>query len=70
MTNSQLITVEGHLNFRLSQISDDHHFVNSMRDAIFDDVVADIESSADYDFNISDIDIAIARTLMRKCGAE
>jgi len=69
MTNSQLMTVEGHLDFRLSQISDDHHFVNSMREAIFDDVVADIERSADYDFNLSDIDIAIARVLMKRCGA-
>lgn len=34
--------------------------------SLFDDVVADVEETADEDFNSSDIDIALARVLYKR----
>ena len=41
-----------------------------MTDAILDDVIYDIECSADIDFNLDDVQIAIARVLMKKFGID
>lgn len=58
------------LGIILQDISSDGHFVSCMREAIFNDVCADIEASVDYDFNSDDVRIAVARVLMRKFGID
>ena len=37
-------------------------------DNIIDDVITDIEESADADFNYSDISLAVQRTILQKMG--
>ena len=70
MTKEQRYWTESKVRFFMNLISSDHHFVNSMTDAILDDVIDDIECSADIDFNLDDVQIAIARVLMKKFGID
>lgn len=70
MTKEQRNWTKKEVRTILGFVSGDHHFVNSMTDAILDDVIEDIECSADIDFNLDDVRIAVARVLMKKFGVD
>ena len=70
MTKEQRDWTEKEVRTIIGFVSGDHYFVNSMTYAILDDVIEDIECSADINFNLDDVRIAIARVLMRKFGVD
>jgi hypothetical protein len=52
----------------LPAIFTDSTYSNMVADNIIDDVITDIEESADVDFNYSDISLAVQRTILQKMG--
>ena len=52
----------------LPAIFTDSTYSNMVADNIIDDVITDIEESADADFNYSDISLAVQRTILQKMG--
>lgn len=54
----------------LSQIFTDNWYMESVYGTIIDDVIRDIDDTADVDFNDSDISLAVQRTLMKALGIE
>ena len=44
--------------------------LNNVTDTILDEVITDIEETADEDFNGSDVRIAIVRVLKKKIGID
>lgn len=54
----------------LAQIFTDNWYMESVYGTIIDDVIRDIDDTADADFNDSDISLAVQRTLMKALGIE
>ena len=52
----------------LPVIFTDSTYSNMVADNIIEDVITDIEESADVDFNYSDISLAVQRTILQKMG--
>ena len=52
----------------LPAIFTDSTYSNMVADNIIEDVITDIEESADIDFNYSDISLAVQRTILQKMG--
>lgn len=52
----------------LSQLFTDTEYMELVYGIIIDDVIRDIEESADADFNYSDISLAVQRTILQKMG--
>lgn len=52
----------------LPAIFTDSTYSNMVADNIIEDVITDIEESADADFNYSDISLAVQRTILQKMG--
>lgn len=52
----------------LPAIFTDSTYSNMVADNIIEDVITDIEESADVDFNYSDISLAVQRTILQKMG--
>ena len=52
----------------LPAIFTDSTYCDMVADNIIDDVITDIEESADADFNYSDISLAVQRTILQKMG--
>ena len=50
----------------LPAIFTDSTYSNMVADNIIEDVITDIEESADADFNYSDISLAVQRTILQK----
>lgn len=48
----------------------DEREANEMADVILDDVIVDIEESADIEFNYSDIHLGMVRVVRKKFGME
>lgn len=63
--NELTIVVE---NMLRKSISDD--YVGSITTTIIDDVIDDIETSADDNYNTDDVKLAIGRVLMNRLGIE
>ena len=66
MTEEEKKDVYNWVNISLSSIFPDAIERDMIMVSIFNDVVADIETTADEDFNSSDIDIALARVLYKR----
>lgn len=54
-----MITLSGWMPYRDS---------GKLFDAIKEDLISDIEETADTEFNLDDIHIAMRRVIMEKCG--
>ena len=52
----------------LPAIFTDSTYSNMVADNIIEDVITDIEESADADFNYSDISLAVQRAILQKMG--
>lgn len=52
----------------LSEIFTDHTYAEMVFEEIIDEVVEDVETSADVNFNDSDISLAVQRTILQKMG--
>ena len=50
----------------LSEIFTDYTYAEMMFEEIIDEVVEDVETSADVNFNYSDISLAVQRSILRK----
>lgn len=50
----------------LSEIFTDNTYAEMMYGEIIDEVVEDVETSADVSFNYSDISLAVQRSILRK----
>lgn len=55
-------------NMLRKSISDD--YVGSITTMIIDDIIDDIETSADDNYNTDDVKLAIGRVLMNRLGIE
>ena len=70
MTELQIDAVRDEVSIMLANIIRDHHDRHEVVDLILDDVVADIEETADWsdycedEYNLGDIQIALARVLI------
>ena len=70
MTELQLDAVRDEVSIFLGNIIPDYHDRHEVLDLIIDDVVADIEETADWsdyeddEYNLGDIQIALARVLI------
>jgi hypothetical protein len=70
MTELQLDAVRDEVSIFLGGIIPDYHDRHEVLDLIIDDVVADIEETADWsdyeddEYNLGDIQIALARVLI------
>lgn len=70
MTELQLDAVRDEVSIFLGNIIRDHHDRHEVVDLILDDVVADIDETADWsdyeddEYNLGDIQIALARVLI------
>ena len=52
----------------LAEIFTDNSYAEMVYENIIDDVCEDVETSADVDFNYSDISLAVQRTILQKMG--
>lgn len=70
MTELQIDAVRDEVSIFLGNIIPDYHDRHEVLDLIIDDVVADIEETADWsdyeddEYNLGDIQIALARVLI------
>lgn len=70
MTDLQIDAVRDEVSIFLGNIIPDYHDRHEVLDLIIDDVVADIEETADWsdyeddEYNLGDIQIALARVLI------
>lgn len=70
MTELQIDAVRDEVSIMLGGIIPDHHDRHEVVDLILDDVVADIDETADWsdyeddEYNLGDIQIALARVLI------
>lgn len=70
MTELQIDAVRDEVSIMLANIIRDHHDRHEVVDLILDDVVADIDETADWsdyeddEYNLGDIQIALARVLI------
>ena len=69
MTELQIDAVRDEVSIMLANIIRDHHDRHEVVDLILDDVVADIDETADWsdyeddEYNLGDIQIALARAI-------
>ena len=70
MDNGARASVASIVRRILSQIFTDNWYMELVYGIIIDDVIRDIDDTADVDFNDSDISIAVQRTLMKALGKE
>ena len=68
MTTEEKNYVSQKVKELLPAIFTDSTYSNMVADNIIEDVITDIEESADADFNYSDISLAVQRTILQKMG--
>ena len=66
MTKSNQMFVKSVLESSLCILLPDGFERENVIDAIFEDVVSDIEETADVSFNMDDVNIAIGRVIYKK----
>lgn len=52
----------------LGRVFTDNSYVEMVYETIIDDVLEDVETSSDINFNYSDISLAVQRTILQKMG--
>ena len=52
----------------LAEVFTDNTYAEMVYEEIIDEVVEDVETSADVNFNYSDISLAVQRSILRKMG--
>ena len=52
----------------IAEIFTDHTYAEMVYEEIINEVVEDVETSADVNFNYSDVSLAVQRTILQKMG--
>ena len=52
----------------IAEIFTDHTYAEMVYEEVISEVVEDVETSADANFNYSDVSLAVQRTILQKMG--